>query len=282
MIEDACLRQVELSCGVIDYVDTEGDGPVMVLLHGLVADHTVWRDVIEDLRRDHRCIAPTLPEGAHRRPLRQDFDLTISSVAALIGELLEGLDLRNVILVENDSGRAQMFVARESARVAKLAIVACEAFENFPPGLPGKLAGWLARIPGGVWLAVQSLRIRAVRNSPLFFGLMSKRPIPDDLMERWLWPLTNNSSVRSDFQRYARSVQGDEMLKAADGLRSFKKPVLIVWPTDNRVMPKDHGPRFVSLISNARLVEIEDSGTLVPLDQPKALANALRSFSLEG
>ena len=66
------MPQAELSAGTMEYDDTGGTGPVVVLVHGLLMDGTQWRHVVADLRRNYRCILPTLPMGAHRRPMRPD------------------------------------------------------------------------------------------------------------------------------------------------------------------------------------------------------------------
>jgi hypothetical protein len=58
-------KTIELSAAPIDYVDTGGAGPTVVLLHGVLMNHTVWRDVIAELAPKFRCIAPPLPLGAH-------------------------------------------------------------------------------------------------------------------------------------------------------------------------------------------------------------------------
>ncbi len=57
------MKQIELSAGTIEYHDTGGDGPVLVLLHGLMMDASLWDEVIADLSPGHRCVAPTLPLG---------------------------------------------------------------------------------------------------------------------------------------------------------------------------------------------------------------------------
>jgi pimeloyl-ACP methyl ester carboxylesterase len=62
------MPEVELAAGTIEYEDTGGGGPVVVLLHGLAMDGSVWRRVVGELRADHRCVVPTLPVGSHRRP----------------------------------------------------------------------------------------------------------------------------------------------------------------------------------------------------------------------
>jgi pimeloyl-ACP methyl ester carboxylesterase len=66
---------IELS-GTIEYVDTGGEGPAIVLLPGLMMDASLWEEVIADLAPDHRCVAPTLPMGAHRHAMHADADLS--------------------------------------------------------------------------------------------------------------------------------------------------------------------------------------------------------------
>ena len=71
------MRRIELSAGTIEYEDTGGDGPTIVLLHGLMMDASLWDGTIADLAADHRCVAPTLPLGAHRHAMRADADLSL-------------------------------------------------------------------------------------------------------------------------------------------------------------------------------------------------------------
>ncbi len=64
------MAELDLAAGVVDHEDTGGDGPVVVLLHGLLMDGTLWSDVVKRLKDDHRCLVPTLPLGAHRHGMR--------------------------------------------------------------------------------------------------------------------------------------------------------------------------------------------------------------------
>ena len=66
------MPELDLTAGVIDYEDTGGSGPVLVLLGGLAMDGSVWDPLVELLRGEHRCVVPTLPLGAHRHPMRAD------------------------------------------------------------------------------------------------------------------------------------------------------------------------------------------------------------------
>ncbi|TQK51309.1 pimeloyl-ACP methyl ester carboxylesterase [Streptomyces sp. SLBN-118] len=275
------MPEIELSAGTITYEDSGGDGPPVVLLHGLVHDATVWRKVVADLRRDHRCIAPTLPYGAHRTPMRPDVPLSPDSVNELIAEFLDRLDLREVTLVESDCGRAQTVASAHPERLARLVLISCEAFDNYPPGAPGKMISFVCKVPGGIALTARILGLKPLRRLPIGFGALTKRPVPDAIVDNWLRPLLTDKAIRADFKRYNAGMRTTELLEAAEGLRKFDRPALVVWATEDRMMPREHGRRLAELLPQGRLLEIEDSCTLIAEDRPDALIAALRDFVAE-
>jgi len=277
------MAEIELSAGTIEYTDTGGDGPVLVFLHGVAIAPSVWRHVVRELSGEYRCVLPHLPLGSHRRPMRPDADLSLAGLAGLIGEFLERLDLRDVTLVQNDWGGAQVLVAHGGAqRVARMVLVACEAFDNYPPGIPGRALVAATRIPGALALLGQLLRFRAVRRAPGGWGWMSKRPVPDDVMDEWFRPLREQAGVRRDLTAYGRGVPPREvLLEWAERNRAFPGPVLVVWAAEDRLMPLEHGRRLADLYPRGRLVTIADSYTLVPEDQPAALTGVIRAFLTE-
>jgi pimeloyl-ACP methyl ester carboxylesterase len=275
------MPEIELTAGTIEYDDTGGDGPVLVLLGGLVMDASVWYPMVEDLRADHRCVVPTLPLGAHRKPMRADADLSLEGYARIVAELLERLELSDVTLVQNDHAAALVLAGENPARVARLVISSCEAFENYPPGLPGKNMRLTGMIPGGIFVSMQALRVRALRRLPIAFGWMSKRALPDELLDRWLAPLQSQRAVRRDLRKYVTSARRGQMFEVCERLRSFERPALVVWTPEDKVQRPEHGRRLAELLGDARLVEIADSYTLIMRDQPRAFARAIREFVRE-
>jgi pimeloyl-ACP methyl ester carboxylesterase len=275
------MPEVQLSAGVIEYEDSGGHGPVLVLTHGLVMDSTLWRHVVRDLREDYRCVAPTLPLGSHRRPMRPDADLSMTGIAGIVSEFLERLDLTDVTLVVSDWGGPILVASNGGAsRIARLVLTSCEAFDNVPPGLPGHMVALAAKLPGGLNAALQPLRLRPLRRSPMALGLMTKRPIPHEVTDGWLEPALGRRDIRRDLRKYAGSAkQGSrDLLAASERLASFERPALVAWAGEDRVMPRDHGRRLAEVLPNARLVEIPDSRTLIPEDQPALLAAEIRDF----
>jgi pimeloyl-ACP methyl ester carboxylesterase len=211
--------------------------------------------------------------------MRPEADLTLHGIARLVAEFLERLDLRDVALIQNDWGGAIVVAGSAMTdRLGSLVLVATEAFDNYPPGVPGKAVALASKLPGGINAALQPLRLRALRRTPTAFGWMSKRPVPDDVMDAWLEPALTQRAIRRDVAKYARSARKDQMVQATERLRGFDKPALVVWATEDRIMPPEHGPRLAALLPDATLVEIDDSYTLIPEDQPARLATAIRAF----
>jgi pimeloyl-ACP methyl ester carboxylesterase len=275
------MPAVELSRGTIDYEDTGGEGPVIVLLHGLIMDGSLWRHVVEDLRADYRCVLPTLPLGAHRRPMRSDADLSMRGIAETIGELLESLDLQDVTLAMNDWGGGQLLIGgRHDERIARLALCSCEAFDNVPPRGAARALPYIARVPGGLDAALLPFRFDRLRRLPMTYGPLSKRPVPREVMDQWFGPIGELREIRRDLRKYVvSSRQGRRDLLAATGaLASFDRPALVAWAAEDRLMPHEHGRRLAELLPQGELVEIPDCYTLIPEDQPATLAGHMRGL----
>jgi pimeloyl-ACP methyl ester carboxylesterase len=108
---------------------------------------------------------------------------------------------------------------------------------------------------------------------------MSKRPVPSDVFSRWIEPARRQSAVRRDLRKYARDPHSRrDLLAATEALRAFQRPALVVWATEDRVMPRDHARRLAALLPDAELVYIDDTYTLIPEDQPVQLARLIRGF----
>jgi pimeloyl-ACP methyl ester carboxylesterase len=159
-----------------------------------------------------------------------------------------------------------------------LLLTPCDAFENFPP--PGfRPLQYAARAPFLLKLALQPLRIRALRRLPNALGLLSKRPVPDDVTDAWLRPFLTDPAIRRDTARFLRAVDPQDTLAAAERLHTFERPVLLAWAKEDRLFPLEHAHRLAELFPEARVEEIPDSYTFVPEDQPEHLATLIAEFT---
>jgi pimeloyl-ACP methyl ester carboxylesterase len=276
---DEPQRQASLTTGTINYRDTGIAGPPILFVHGLLVNGTLWRHVAEDLSTDFRCIVPDWPLGSHAIPMNKGADLSPTGVSDLIAQFLDELDLRDVVIVANDTGGAvaQLLTVRHPERLGGLVLTSCDAFENFLPPMFRPLQ-YAARIPGGVNLAVQSLRWKTLRRAPFAYGWLSKRRLPDSITQGWLKPAQTQRAIRHEAASLLRAINPSDTMQAASQLQNFEAPVLLAWARDDRFFPLDHARRLAALLPNASLQLIEDSYTFVPEDQPHALSAAIRAF----
>ncbi|POM24263.1 Haloalkane dehalogenase [Actinomadura rubteroloni] len=275
------MPTVQIPAGPIDYTDTGGPGPVVVLTHGFPMNHLQWRKVIP-LLHGVRCIAPTLPLGGHRTPMRPGTDLSQGGQAKILADFLDALDLQDVTLVMNDWGGPQFVVALGRAdRVGRMVFVACEAFDNFPPPQV-RPAALLIRAPGGTWLLMQLLRTPLFRHGRRTWGVLSRTRIPDDVLDAWFEPARRSRAIRRDLRAFGTGAPPRRTLLAwSEALRTFDRPALVVWAEQDGMMPRDHGRRLAELLPQGRLIEVADSATLIPEDQPERLAQILQDFLAE-
>jgi pimeloyl-ACP methyl ester carboxylesterase len=276
---DPVTRSIELPQGTINYIES-GDGPPIVFAHGFLVDGALWREVTPLLADRFRCIVPDLPLGSHRIPMRADADLSPPGIARLIADFMDALDLSKVTLVGNDTGGAmcQLVATRHPERLARLVLTPCDAYDDFlPPAF--RYLQVIARIPGALTILTQTMRPRAMRRAPIAFGWLTKQRIPDDLLDRWVEPGLHDAGVRRDAGKVLRGISKRYTLEAAERLRDFDSPTLIVWAPEDRFFKLANAERLAQAIPNARLELVEDARTFISLDQPRRPADEIAAFA---
>ena len=271
-------RSVELAAGTVRYRE-RGEGPPVVFVHGVLVNADLWRKVVPAVSERYRCIAPDWPLGAHSVPMRPGADLSPAGMADLIADFLAALDLDDVTLVANDTGGAltQILMTRHPERIGRVVLTPSDCFEYFfPPGFA--FLPRLLKVPGQTWLMARLLQIKAAHRLPFIFGMVAKRPIPPEIRESYVRPAAHSAGVRRDVRAFVTQVHRRYTLAAAEALPKFTKPVLLTWATEDRVFPLRFAQRLASVLPEAKLVEVADSYTFVPEDQPAVLAELIMEF----
>ena len=273
------MPEIQVTQGTIEYRE-QGNGPAIVLIHGLLVNGSVWDRVVAALGRDVRVIVPDLPLGSHRKPMEPGADLTPPGVARLIAELLERLELDDVTLVGNDTGGAlcQLTVAEHPERIGRLVLTNCDAFEHFPPPAFVPLVKGLARIPGAVRGLGLMGRVRMMRAGSMKLAPLTVTPVPDPLLKAWVSPL-HDRRIRRDLLAVLRGISPKHTLAAAGRLREFDRPALIAWGTRDRFFPFADAERLAATLPHARIERIENSRTFVQLDAPQRLAELVAEIA---
>ena len=276
MTETSERKEIALPAGRIRYREA-GEGKPVVFVHGFLVDGRLWDGVVDRLSDRCRCIAPDWPIGAQQIAMEPDADLTPYGIAAAIDSLLEALDLEDVTIVGNDSGGAmsQVLVTRHPQRIGRLVLTNCDTHENFPPGI-FKAMPPIAKLPGGMALLAAPFRVPALARAA--FKPFARTTIPDQLIASWMRPGLSDPGVKRDAKKVTAGMNKRYTLEAAEKLRSSELPILLTWAPGDKLFPISYAERLAGETPNARIVEIPDANTFVPLDQPQRLADEIATF----
>jgi pimeloyl-ACP methyl ester carboxylesterase len=273
------MTQLALPQATIDYQEfgpQDSAHPPVVFVHGVLVDGQLWREVAEKLGRlGYRCIVPTLPLGSHTIPVNDATSLSLHGVAEIVNDVITALDLSEVTLVGSDTGGGicQLVIDAHPERIGRLVLTNCDAFDQCPP-FPFNAAFGLLRGPRSIKALAGPMRLPALRNSPLGFGLLITRP-DNRMTAGWIAPCLNDTRICRDLAALLRQIAVTDLTDVATRLPRFDKPVTLVWGQGDVVFKPSLGRRLAAAFGNAKLIEVPGARTFVSLDEPDAVVDAI-------
>lgn len=277
------MKHIALAQATIDYQEVgpaDSRFPPVVFVHGMIVDERLWSAVAAGLaERGHRCLLPRLPLGCHTTPVTDRSVLTPRGLADLIGDFIEALDLTDVTLVGNDTGGGlcQFLIDARPDRIGRLVLTNCDAFDRFPP-FPFDVVFALMRGPVTIRTLFTGLRLRALRHSPVGYGMLAHRPDPE-LTASWAVPARADARIARDLAAMARGIAATDLTHVAPRLHRFTGPVRLVWGLDDRFFTPTLGRRLAALFPDGEFIEVPGARTFVPLDKPRAVIEAVTALT---
>jgi pimeloyl-ACP methyl ester carboxylesterase len=263
--------------GPVSVVDTGGDLPVAVFVHGVGTSSLLWRNVIPLVAGQRRCVAPDLPLHGDT-PMDPDAPISLGVLADFVRTTLDAMGIDRYDLVANDTGGAvaQIVAARAPRRLRSLTLTNCETHDNVPPRafLPAVLAaraGLLARQGPKLVGDIPRARTRIYRS-----GYADVTALPEEVVEIWVRANWGTPERAKLFQRWIASLRADDLLAVEPELRRLEAPTLVAWGTDDVFFKPRWARWLVETIPGAREVTWVEGGRLFHPDERAAdLAPAL-------
>ncbi|HET6570537.1 MAG TPA: alpha/beta fold hydrolase [Solirubrobacterales bacterium] len=264
----------------VSYLEA-GEGPVLLLVHGIAGTCENWREVIEPLAHRHTVIAPDLP--GHGASEAGAGDYSIGALASGLRDLLLALGHERATVVGHSlgGGVAMQLAYQHPEMVERLVLVSSGGLgpEVSPvlraAALPG--ADLFISVTAGAGRRAGSLLGRGLSA----FGL---RPNADVAEVARGYASLEDPARRAAFLDTLRAVVGTrgQRVDASDRLYLAEAvPVLIVWGARDSIIPVRHGEDAVRAIPGARLELFEDVGHLPQLEAPGRFIAALERFLRE-
>lgn len=273
---------VDTPSGRIAYVEA-GSGPVTLFVHGVLVNKHLWRHQLNALSDIRRCIAVDLLAHGDTE-ITPEQDVSVTTNADMLAEVLDALQIDQVDLVGNDSGGGicQIFAARHPDRIRTLTLTNCDTHDNWPPeafkpfvdmvnagGLPNTLNAMLAD--------------KAVFRSPAALGGCYENPdtATDADIDTYLQPFVRNDQRTRDLQRFVAAFDNKHTRAIESGLRQLHQPTLIVWGTDDIYFPVKWAHWLADTIPGAKPpVELEGARLFFIEERSQAFSQLLRDHLL--
>jgi len=258
---------------------TAGQGPCILLVHGIAGSSQTWDEIIPALARDHTVVAPDLL--GHGESAKPRGDYSLGAYASGLRDLLAvlGHDRATVVGHSLGGGIAMVFAYQFPERTERMVLV-----DSGGLGKDVNIALRAASLPGSelvLPLLFASPLLRAGGAIAGALGKLGLRGGPDlEEIARGIAGFDNAHArmafvhtVRSVIDPLGQRVSARDRLYLADGM-----PTLIVWGDRDPIIPIEHGRAATELIAGSRFEVFPGAGHFPHRNDPVRFAEVLRDF----
>lgn len=237
-----------------EYVD-EGQGPVLLLLHGLFGALSNWQDVVNEFAADYRVIIPLLP--IYEMPLTQaGVPGLVAYVEGFVAAI--GLVVPATVLGNSLGGHiALVYTLKNPTRVSRLVLTGSSGL--FEDGMGGSF-------PKRGNYAYVHERVGYTFYDPQ----VATKELVDEVFN-----VTNSNAKCLRIIAIARSAQRHNIAKE---LPRIKVPVLLVWGLNDTITPPSVAHEFARLLPHATLRFLDHCGHAPMMERPEGFNAYLRRF----
>ena len=255
-----------------------GEGPAVLLIHGIAGSSAAWREVMPALADRYTVIAPDLL--GHGQSAKPAGDYSLGAYANVLRDLLGvvGIPCATVVGQSFGGGVAMQFCYQNPAWCERLVLV--------DSGGLGREVSWLLRfmtLPGSEFLMpVIFPSFVGARGDELSRLLHSRGIRMPRLGEMWrAYASLTDGANRQSFIRTIRSVidPGGQTVSALDRLYLTQQvPTMIVWGAQDTIIPVSHAHEAHAAMSDSRLEIIADAGHFPHVEAPREFLHVLTDF----
>jgi pimeloyl-ACP methyl ester carboxylesterase len=256
-----------------------GEGPPLVLIHGIAEAAWAWEAILPALAREHRVIAPDLL--GHGRSAKPRGDYSLGTQATLIRDLMISLDIERATLIGHSlgGGITMQFAYQYPERCERMVLVAS--------GGLGQDVTFMLRslgLPGADLVAPLFLSTRARDLIQGATGWLGRRGLKSNAGQRAMWrsydsltdPATRAAfiaTVRAVIDERGQRVSALERLYLAGTM-----PTMLLWGEKDRIIPAKHARSAHEEMPGSRLEIVPGTGHFLMVEKPERVAELILDF----
>ncbi len=255
-----------------------GQGPTLLLIHGMAGSSRAWKAVMPELARSYQVIAPDLP--GHGQSASPTGDYSLGNLSATLRDLLAVIGIERATIVgQSLGGGVAMQLAYQHPEIAERLVLVGSG------GL-GREVSWMIRalsLPGTEYVAPALfpgfVREAGNRVSELALRLGVRAP---RVAEMWdAYASLTIPEHRVAFLRTVRAViePGGQAVSASGRLYlAAAMPTLIVWGDADSIIPVSHAHSAHAAMPGSRLEILPGVGHFPHAEEPDRFVEVLLDF----
>jgi pimeloyl-ACP methyl ester carboxylesterase len=261
------------------YVESQGSGRPVLLIHGFGATMYTWRHVVPLLARRHEVITVDL-KGAGRAAKPPDGHYSVHDQAGHVADLITSRNLRDLTLIGHSFGGGVVLATAIGSALApghlrNLVLIDSMAYrQTFPWFIAALRTPVLG--PLSLWLLPTKWQVRLVLRS----GYHRPGRIAEDTVLAYATPLRLAAGRRALIDT-AKAMPPRDADALAEQYPQITLPTLMLWGRHDAIVPLRIGERLHQAIRTSRLVVIEDAGHLPHEETPERVWEELTRFLTE-
>ena len=272
------MAEVEIHGQCVSY-HRKGEGPAIVLIHGITSSSRTWRSVMDRLAEHHTVVAPDLL--GHGRSGKPRGDYSLGAYASGVRDLLAVLGIPTATVVGHSlgGGIAMQFAYQFPDRVERLVLV-----DSGGLGEEVNLILRAATLPGAEFVLPFLFGPVPRRAGRLTGSVLGRLGIHANANVRGLaegLESLGDASARRAFVHTARSVIDPfgQRVDARDRLYlSEGVPTMLVWGDKDPIIPVSHGRQAHELMPHSRFEVFPGAGHFPFNDDPERFVDVLADF----
>lgn len=260
------LKRIDIPGATLSVLDV-GQGSPILFVHGFPLDHTMWREQVADLSRDHRCVVPDL-RGFGRSSVTEGI-VSMEQFADDLAALLDALSIAEpIVLCGLSMGGyvAWQFVRRHSIRLRGLILCDTRAMPDSSEAAAGRLKLAEDVVPLGPEIVVKAMLPRLV--AP---GFRVREP-------SWIEEIRKVMLGTSPQGIAAASRGMAERADARPWLAAIDVPSLVLVGEQDVISTPAEMSEIASALPRATFRIVAGAGHLAPLENPGPTNDAIRAF----
>jgi uncharacterized protein (TIGR00369 family) len=264
-------RKIRTFAGDIAYL-RQGQGPAIVLLHGIPSSSYLWRDLIGPLSATFDVLAPDLL-GYGDSDKRLDADLSIAAQARYVVAFMETLGVHQAAVIGHDigGGVAQLLAVDEPQRVARLILIDSAVDNNWPVPV-------IARLKEPVWDQIMvNIDMRKGLREGLETGMATPGRVTDEVVDEWTRPFQDLGGRRA-YLRAARALNNRDLVARSKHIEEIETPTLILWGANDTFLEPRWAEVLQRKLRNSTVEIVDPGGHFLPLDRPDAVVEGITRF----